>query len=46
MDGSGIALVVVLVGLFPGFFIGRMWAENARARADMAKTWRGRKDYR
>lgn len=47
MDSTtGIVLVGGLLGFFPGFLIGRLWAENARARSDMAKTWRSRKDYR
>lgn len=36
----------LLLGGAAGFAAGRIWAENARARHDMAKTWRERRNYR
>lgn len=36
----------LLLGGLIGVTIGRVLAENGRARADMKKAWNGRKDYR
>jgi hypothetical protein len=34
------------IGLFFGYFLGRMRAEMGRARSDMNKIWDGRSNYR
>jgi hypothetical protein len=34
------------VGAVAGFFAGRIWAEFRRARYDMDRIWRTRKNYR
>ncbi len=38
--------VGLVLGGAVGIALGRVWAENARARHDMKKTWRDRRDYR
>jgi hypothetical protein len=38
--------VVLALGLFVGFLIGRWSAETFRARSDMSRVWEGRKGYR
>jgi hypothetical protein len=41
------ALWLVLgIGAFAGFYLGRRSAENRRARHDMGKAWDGRRGYR
>lgn len=41
------ALYVMLgIGVFIGFFIGRWSAEVFRARSDMTRVWHGRRGYR
>lgn len=40
-----VVLALVAVG-FIGLLVGRVWAEVFRARFDMAKTWRDRRNYR
>ena len=39
-------LLLIGVGVFLGFFVGRWAAESTRARTDMRNTWRNRKNYR
>lgn len=39
-------LVSMGIGSIGGFFVGRVWAEIARARHDMHRVWEGRKAYR
>ncbi len=36
----------LVIGGLAGIGVGRVWAENARARHDLAKTWAERKNYR
>ncbi len=36
----------LVVGGVAGIVVGRIWAENARARSEMKKTWQSRSDYR
>lgn len=38
--------LAVIVALLIGFVAGRNFAEANRARTDMRKLWRARKDYR
>lgn len=38
--------VALLVGGLLGLLVGRVWAEVFRARFEMRKAWRARKDYR
>ncbi|HEY2095555.1 MAG: hypothetical protein QOI50_2341 [Pseudonocardiales bacterium] len=42
---SGLWLIL-LVGVFLGFYLGRWRAENRRARFDQDRVWNGRKAYR
>ncbi|MGH3975032.1 MAG: hypothetical protein ACRDS9_17145 [Pseudonocardiaceae bacterium] len=42
--GPEVLLLLVLV--FVGFVTGRWWAEANRARYDMQRTWKSRKNYR
>jgi hypothetical protein len=42
---SGIWLLLG-IGAFLGFYLGRWRAENARARFDQKRAWEGRKAYR
>jgi hypothetical protein len=39
-------LLFTLIVLFIGFVLGRWWAEANRARYDMQRTWKNRKNYR
>ena len=39
-------IVGVVLGAIGGFHLGRWCADAARARHDMAQTWRGRRRYR
>lgn len=39
-------LILLGVGGGGGFFIGQRWAEFARARFDMKRTWENRRAYR
>jgi hypothetical protein len=39
-------IVVLAVGMFLGFGIGRWWAEYQRARVDMRRVWNSRRSYR
>lgn len=41
-----VLIVGVLLGGFLGFHLGRWCADGARARHDMAQTWRSRRRYR
>lgn len=38
--------VALIVGEFVGLLAGRVWAEVFRARFEMRKAWRSRRDYR
>ncbi len=38
--------LMLAVGVFLGWFIGRWRAENRRARVDMNNTWKNRRNYR
>jgi len=38
--------LVLLIGVFIGFYLGRWRAENGRARADQTRTWDTRTAYR
>jgi hypothetical protein len=38
--------LILAVGVFAGWFIGRWWAEVKRANYDMDKTWQARRNYR
>lgn len=38
--------LLVGIGIIIGFPVGRWSAERGRARFDMDKTWKGRKNYR
>ena len=47
MDPAALeALVIGLVVAIVGFVGGRWWAEVRRARFDMRRTWKTRKNYR
>lgn len=37
---------MLLLGGAGGWFVGRWWAENARARFDQDRIWKARKNYR
>ncbi|MGH3925666.1 MAG: hypothetical protein ACRDTT_22875 [Pseudonocardiaceae bacterium] len=39
-------LVWILLGAVGGFYLGRVWAENARATHDMKRMWASRRAYR
>jgi hypothetical protein len=39
-------LIMVGIGLWLGYYLGRWRAENRRARYDMDRTWDGRRGYR
>lgn len=41
-----LVLIVLVIGMFLGFFVGRSIAERGRARSDMGKIWSGRQGYR
>lgn len=41
-----IILVWILIGAVGGFYLGRMWAEDARATHDMKRIWDSRRSYR
>lgn len=38
--------VALIVGGFIGLLAGRVWAEVFRARFEMRRAWRSRRDYR
>jgi hypothetical protein len=38
--------LMLALGGFLGFFVGRWSAETHRARSDMSRVWQGRKGYR
>lgn len=40
------ALLILVIIALVSFIGGRWWAEVNRARYDMRRTWRTRKDYR
>lgn len=39
-------LLTLAIGGAGGFYVGRWWAEDSRARSDMERTWDGRQNYR
>lgn len=39
-------LVLLLMGGAGGWYFGRSWAEDTRAKYDMKKTWNARQNYR
>jgi len=39
-------LLLIALGVFIGWYIGRMCAEDGRARFDMNNTWKNRQNYR
>ncbi|MBV9730578.1 MAG: hypothetical protein JO309_14475 [Pseudonocardiales bacterium] len=43
---TDMVLATLLLGGAGGWFVGRWWAESARARYDMERNWKGRKNYR
>lgn len=43
---SDVVWFILGAGAIAGFYIGRWWAENGRARADMRRVWESRKNYR
>lgn len=45
MDTS-VLIGLVLLGMVPGFYLGRWHAEISRARIDMRRAWQGRRGYR
>jgi hypothetical protein len=38
--------LMLVIGVFIGWFLGRWTAENRRARSDMNRVWNSRKNYR
>ena len=38
--------IVLVAGIVIGFYLGRWWAERARAKFDMNAVWTGRRRYR
>lgn len=38
--------VILGIGVFGGFYVGRWSAETSAARHDMRRRWNGRKGYR
>lgn len=44
--GLEVLLVILIIIVFVGFVVGRWWAEANRARYDMRRTWKARKNYR
>jgi hypothetical protein len=38
--------LMLVIGVFIGFYLGRRTAENGRARNDMNRVWDSRKNYR
>jgi hypothetical protein len=38
--------LILLIGVFLGFYLGRGRAENQRARHDQNRTWESRHNYR
>jgi hypothetical protein len=38
--------LMLVIGIFIGWFLGRRTAENRRARTDMDRVWDSRKNYR
>lgn len=41
-----VILVWILLGGAVGFYLGRVWAEHARATHDMKRVWEGQQVYR
>ncbi len=41
-----VILVWAGIGSVGGFYVGRWWAEVARAKFDMKRVWDGRQSYR
>jgi hypothetical protein len=39
-------LLILALGVFIGFSVGRWWAEQQRARSDMRRVWDTRRGYR
>ena len=39
-------LLLILIGLAAGYFLGRTRSEVGRGRHDARRAWRGRRDYR
>ena len=41
-----VVVLILVIGVFLGFFVGRWWAERQRARYDMYRIWNTRKSHR
>jgi uncharacterized membrane protein YfcA len=46
VDVENALWLVLVIGVFIGWFLGRWTAENRRARSDMNRVWNSRKNYR
>lgn len=45
MDTSALT-GLLLIGMVPGFYLGRWYAETFRAKVEMKRAWAGRGGYR
>lgn len=46
VDVENALWLVLVIGVFIGWFLGRWTAESRRARSDMNRVWNSRKNYR
>jgi hypothetical protein len=46
VDVENALWLMLVIGVFIGWFLGRWTAETRRARSDMNRVWNSRKNYR